>query len=362
MKYNILFVATHRPNRAPGQRFRFEEFLPFFQEVGFHYKYSFLFNADQDQIFYGKGKFLNKALILCQVFVKRALDILQISKYDIVFIQREAMIFGPAFFERLIKFSNAKIIFDFDDSIWLSNVSESNKKFAWMKFPRKTSSIIRMSDMIFAGNNFLANYALKFNSNVRIIPTTIDTVLYYPINESKFKKNQVCIGWSGSITTIEHFKLLIPVLKRVYKKYGDFIYFKVIGDESYINKELNIKGVRWNSQTEVEDLSEIEIGIMPLPDNDWAKGKCGLKGLQYMALGIATIMSPVGVNTEIIENFKNGYLASTEEEWFEYLCFLIENRQSSKEIGLNGRMRVEEKYSIKALKDTYINYFLSMVK
>jgi len=263
---------------------------------------------------------------------------------------------GSTFFEKRFAGSKAKLIFDFDDAIWLQNVSDANKKLSFLKDAGKTGTIIRLCDMVFAGNQYLKDYASQFNNNIVIVPTTIDTDLYV----SKRKNNDspvVCIGWSGSFSTIQHFALAIPALRRIKDKYGDKVKFKIIGDGRYYCEELKTQGVPWIAATELEDLSEIDIGVMPLPDDEWAKGKCGLKGLQYMALGIPTLMSPVGVNSEIIQNGVNGYLPSTEDEWVDMVSLLVENKDCRIKIGSAGRQTVIDRYSVHAWKDKYVEYF-----
>lgn len=357
----ILFIATHRLNRSPSQRFRFEQYFSFLKENGFECYLSPLLTEKEDITFYSKGHILRKAFIIFNCFQKRNKDISKTRNYDIIFIQREAFMTGTLYFERKFKTTGKKIIFDFDDAIWLPNVSEENKNFSWMKKPSKTSEIIRLSDLVITGNGFLSEYAKKFNRNVHIIPTTIDTD-YHKKKIVKKKDDRICIGWTGSRTTIPHFEKAIPFLKILQSKYQDKIYFKVIGDENYFNKELNINGVKWNLETEIQDLSEIDIGIMPLPDDEWAKGKCGLKGLQYMALEMPPVISPVGVNTEIISDGINGFLAKDINEWVEKISLLIENPELRKKIGAAARKTVEEKYSVNSQKEKYLGLFQNLLK
>ncbi|MBE7442720.1 MAG: glycosyltransferase family 4 protein [Flavobacteriales bacterium] len=352
----ILFLTLHRPNRSPSQRFRFEQYLQFFNNEDIEYEFSYLLNEYDDKIFYSNGKIFVKAYIVIKSFFKRLRELNQIKENDIIFIQRECFMLGTSFFERRFAKSGAKVIFDFDDSIWLQNVSEANKTFVWLKNPNKTSKIIKCSYLVIAGNEYLANYALKYNKNVVIIPTTIDTNEYY--KNSSPKNDKVTIGWSGSITTIQHFEYALPFLKELKNKFGNLIEFKVIGDANYVNEDLSIKGIAWNKETEIRDLSTFDIGIMPLPDDEWANGKCGLKGLQYMALEIPTIMSPVGVNTEIIQDGVNGFLANSNEEWFAKLESLILSEDLRVKLGKAGRQTVIKKYSVVANKD----YFLSLFK
>lgn len=352
----ILFVAPHRANRAPSQRFRFEQYFSYLEANGFECKMVPLISEHTEKIFYHPKSILRKALIFGNFVLLRLRHVIQSSAYDVVFIQREAFMTGTTFFEKQFKRSGAKIIYDFDDAIWHHDVSEANKKFAKLKRPEKTDKIIAMSDLVIAGNSYLRNYALQFNKSVKIIPTTIDTD-EYQVKNSVQKSNCICIGWSGSFTTIKHFNLAVVVLEKLKLKYGNRICFKVIGDETYVNETLGIKGVAWNRETELKDLSEIDIGIMPLPDDEWSKGKCGLKGLQYMALEIPTIMSPVGVNTEIIMEGKNGYLAETEAEWVDKISMLVEDANLRLLIGKAARQTVIENYSIHSQR----NFFLQCV-
>lgn len=350
----VLIITNHFPDRSPGQRFRFEQYLSYLRSNGLQVDMSFLLNERDDRIFYSKGNYFGKMRIALKSILKRIKDLMRASQYDVVFIFREAIFLGTTFFEK--KFARkAKIVFDFDDSIWVTNVSAANKAFSMLKKAGKTKDIIKVSDLIFAGNDYLGKYAKQFNSNVVIVPTTIDTDEYKPAE--KVSKDTLCIGWSGSITTIQHFETRLDALLKIKKKYGDKVYFKVIGDGRYINDELGVKGMSWKKENELSELNEIDIGIMPLPDSEWAKGKCGLKGLQYMALSIPTIMSPVGVNAEIIKDGTNGFLADNDDEWVTKLSLLIESAELRKKLGENGRKTVEEKYSVKANRHLYLKYF-----
>lgn len=351
----ILFIASHRPDRAPGQRFRFEQFFSYLGENGFDCELSYIIDEEADRILYKPGFYKEKANIQLRSVRKRKADAERARNYDIVFIFREALMTRSIRFEKRMKASGAKLVFDFDDAIWHLDVSEANKKFSWLKNPGKTGDIIALCDMVFAGNAYLADYALKRNKNVKVVPTTIDTEEYKRIQQPE--KDTVCIGWSGSITTIKHFEFAVPFLARLKEKFGNRITIKVIGDAAYENPALGIKGIAWNRQDEIRELSGFDIGIMPLPDDEWAKGKCGLKGLQYMALGIPTIMSPVGVNTEIIRDGVNGFLAVSTDEWVEKLERLIASPDLRREMGAEAVRTVEERYSRNAWKEKYLAYF-----
>lgn len=348
---SILFACLHRPDRSPSQRYRFEQYLDFLNQEGYSTRLSFLLNASDDRHFYAPGNYINKFLILIKGFIKRCNEVFFFKKYDIVFVQRECFMLGTSFFEK--RFSKrSKLIFDFDDSIWLQNISEGNKKLAFLKNPDKTKSIIQSAALVIAGNEFLAAYALKYNERVVIIPSTIDTKKY-TLRQTK-TNGPIVIGWSGSFSTIEHFETAKEALLIIKDKYKGMIIFEVIGDVTYRCEQLGISGKAWSASSEVEDLQQFDIGIMPLPDNEWTRGKCGMKGLQYMAAGIPTVMSPVGVNSTIITDGENGFLASSTEEWVDKLSRLVESAALRNKFAINGRQEVVNNYSVEANKEKYL--------
>lgn len=351
----ILFIAGHRPGRSPGQRFRFEQYFSFLEQHGYQCELSYLVEENDDKVLYQKGHYLRKLKFVQGCVAKRARDVQRMNDYDIIFIFREALMTRSIRFEKAFKRSKAKIVFDFDDAVWLQNVSDANRSWAWVKDAGKTSKLIALSDLIFAGNAYLADYAARFNSNVAIVPTTIDTDEYLPSPTSG--SDPVCIGWSGSLTTIQHFQYAIPALRILKERFGDRITIRVVGDGSYTEPSLGVQGLPWRRETELADLRAMDIGIMPLPDDEWARGKCGLKGLQYMGLGIPTIMSPVGVNSEIITDGVNGFLARSTEEWVDKLGRLVEDVELRRRIGAEARRSVEEQWSVKVWRDAYLQHF-----
>ncbi len=350
-----LFLVLHRRDRSPGQRYRHEQYLSFLQASGMGCTFSPLLDEKGDRVFYGQGNVFSKIQVGFKALWRRWKDLQRANKFDLIYIYRDAFFFGTFFEKRLAK-KKAKIIYDFDDAIWLMDKNPNQGIFNLLKNPNKTSKIVSLADIVIVGNEYLATYAKQFNQNIKIIPSTIDFSKYIPTPKSKDK---ICIGWTGSFSTIKHFEIAIPALTVIKEKYSDKVYFKVIGDPSYSNQVLDVKGIKWASETEVEDLSELDIGIMPLPDNEWTRGKCAMKGLQYMALEIPTIMSPVGINSEIIKDGENGFLASSTNEWVNKLVLLIENESARKKLGKAGRKTVEKDYSVEANKDKWLKVFQS---
>ena len=251
---------------------------------------------------------------------------------------------GPAIIERLLRYKRVPIVFDFDDAIFLhyTYISPISRYLRLLKFPGKTKTICELADHVLVGNPYLAEYASKFNSKVTVVPTTINTAVC-PINGSKPRSRPPVIGWTGSYSTIQYLDALGPTLQQLAKR--ERFKLRVIGVSSYNLPGVDVEAMPWRSETEIADLREMDIGIMPMPDDGWTRGKCGLKALQYMALGIPTICSPVGVNTTIIQDGVNGLIATSETEWLNQLTRLIRSPDLGQELGKAGRVTVETDYS-----------------
>jgi len=354
-KKKILFLSPYPHGIGPSQRFRFEQYFNLLSEY-LDINQETFWNKKSWDILFSDANFLTKFYYLTIAFIKRKILLFSIPKYDVIFIHREIAHIGAPVFEWIIKFIfKKKIIYDFDDAIWHLNYSDKNKITRFFKSPWKVKFICRWADVVIVGNSYLADYAILSNKNIVIIPTTINSKIHKACY--KKQKQKITIGWTGTLTTLKQLEIALPVLKKLKQKY-DFRFYIISNERPRFDTDFTFQ--QWQSSTEVEDLCNIDIGIMPLPDNEWAKGKCGLKGLQYMALEIPTIMSPVGVNTEIIQDGVNGFLASTEQEWLEKLSLLIENSELREKLGKAGRKTVVEKYSVEANKQKYLDVFNSV--
>ncbi len=351
----ILFLIPYPLNTAPSQRFRFEQYLFFLKEQQFEYDIKSNIDTETFKLYYSKGHTIKKVKTLLLNYAKRIGLLFNLQRYDYIFIHREASAIGPAVIEFLIaKVFRKKIIFDFDDAIWKLDVSDANKLIGWMKFPWKTSAIIRYSYKISAGNHYLATYAKQNNPNVEIIYTTIDTTYHKPI---QIPHDKIRIGWTGSDTTIKHFELAQNVLSKLYEKYQDKIEIIIISNRMPEVEGFPIRFIKWKAESEILDLNSIDIGLMPLPNDEWSKGKCGFKGLQYMACGKVPVLSNVGVNPSIIQHGKNGFLANNDDEWIDIISQLIENHDLRNNIGIEARMTIENTYSVNANKQKFLNLF-----
>jgi glycosyltransferase involved in cell wall biosynthesis len=330
---------------TPSQRFRIEQWEPYLREDGISVEYSPFVDEQLLQILHQPGKTINKSARLLRAFGRSVGRLSTLRKYDAVVIHRAISIAGPAILERALKALNRPVVFDFDDAIYQLHTTSANRWFGWLKFPGKTASICRLSDHVTVGNAFLAEYAEKYNKNVTVVPTSIDIDQYRPPVPSK-PNGKVVVGWTGSSTSQTHLEAFYPVLRPLLERRG--VELRVISNRQPAIDQIECTWRPWTSATETQELGAIDIGIMPVPDDPWARGKCALKALQYMAMGIPTVCSPVGTNAEVIQHGVNGLLATRPQDWLTSLEALIGDANYRRELGLAGRRTVEERFSMRS--------------
>ncbi|HKY28600.1 MAG TPA: glycosyltransferase family 4 protein [Pyrinomonadaceae bacterium] len=338
----LLAIVPSAYNTSPGQRFRIEQWEPQLRERGVEVTYQPFESAELNEVLYKPGRVGRKASLVAESFFRRFSIMRSVKNYDVVYVFREAALLGPPIFEHWIHNSGVPMVFDFDDAVFVSYRSPTNGYLSYLKFASKTRTICRMAAHVMAGNRYLADYASRVNQRVTIVPTTIDTDKY-ELTERTAANGPPTIGWTGSFSTVQHLDTLRPALQKLAKQAK--FRLRVIGTPAYDIDGVDVEALPWKAQTEIEDLRDIDIGVMPLPNDDWSKGKCGLKALQFMALGVPTVCSPVGVNTEIIQDGENGFLAGSDDEWIDKLARLLRSPELRGSLGRGGRETVEATYS-----------------
>lgn len=355
----IVFLVPYPVGEAPSQRFRFEQYFELLKSKNIHFEvYSFLSPAGWS-VLYANGKFFQKIGHLIRGFVVRFFHVFYARSANYVFIHREVTPVGPPVFEWILaKLLRRKIIYDFDDAIWMTDNQQESSFEKVLRSRSKVSIICHWSYKVSCGNEYLCAYAKRFTNHVVLNPTTIDTEgLHNPeIYDTTSNNTIVRIGWTGSHSTLKYLHPLTNVLKRIEKEFTN-TKITIIANRTLDLGLQSMEFIPWRKETEPEDLLKIDIGIMPLPDDEWTKGKCGFKALQYMAMGIPTVVSPVGVNTLIIKDSKNGFLARTDDDWYNYLSQLITQPLLRKKIGQEGRSEVIKHYSVLSNSDNFLLLF-----
>lgn len=356
---NILFLTPYPLKESPSQRFRFEQYFEILQNAGHSIRVqSFLTQYNWRQ-FSKPGQLTSVIFALLGGLARRLLVLPTLYQYHVVFIHREVTPVGPPVLEWLIaKVFNKRIIYDFDDALWLTDKKYESFFLRTIKCRWKVRTICRMSHRVSCGNDFLCQYARQFNNNVIYNPTTIDTdFLHDPGRVPLRRSEKIIIGWTGSSSTLKYLKEIEGILTDVEISYPQ-VQFKIIADQEPLLQLQRLTFTKWNNETEIVDLGEFDIGIMPLPDDDWSKGKCAFKALQYMALEIPTVASAVGVNVSVINHGVNGFLVESIEDWKNCLGKLILHENLREELGRKGRQTVVDNYSVRSNASRFLALFI----
>ena len=345
----VLFFTPEDQSGA-SSRLRCYQFLPGLCDRGIDCTVLPFINSGLKRHYFSSGSLaaLLKFFFFVAALLRRFGQLLLVPSHDIVFIHRNIVPIGPELFAYLIKKVFRKpIIYDFDDAIYLEVSSKANRVIRKLKcnFSRTTANL-RLADRVVAGNKVLAKFAATYNANVLILPTVIDPD-QRPYSLPKIDNGErVTIGWIGGLGTTEYLVGLKNALTQVLERFpsADLC---LIGFSGRIDLP-RVKIVAWSLANEDKYLPAFDIGINPMPDNDFSRGKCGFKIIQYMGLGLPSLASPVGANNDIIVDGQTGFLPKDDAEWIEKLSLLLENKALRIKMGQSARKRAEERYSLAA--------------
>ncbi len=335
----ILALLPYPTGRAPGQRYRIEQWAPFLEAEGLPIILSPFLPAWAMDVLYERGHRLTKAHAMLIGYARRFWQLRALRGYDLFFVYREATLLGPSWVEWLAA-RRAPVIFDFDDAIFLREVSHANRWAGRLRPPGKTATLCRLARQVTVGNEVLACFGRQHNPNVTVIPSTINTANYMP--QRRRPNPRPVVGWTGSPTTVKYLAALHPVLLQLR---GTIDFEMLVVGARVELPGIDVRYAPWNASTEADDLQSIDVGLMPLSDDPWSRGKSGMKALQYMALAIPPVVSPVGANREIVRDGRNGFHASHPEEWLEKITLLIRDQQLHARLGQEARRCVEKHYS-----------------
>ncbi|AZQ61923.1 glycosyltransferase [Flammeovirga pectinis] len=353
----ILFLSPYPIGCAPSQRLKYEQYYTSIEKSGYKIETSSFIDEDFWKIIYKKGSFAKKILFTLKGYIRRIFDLFRLKEYDIIYIHLWVTPFGFPIFEYLVRKLSSKVIYDIDDMVFLGHSSSANRLFQELKGTKKMLYLMKNSNHVITCTPKLDEFVRKYNRKTTDISSTINTENYTIKNEYSNTKT-IVIGWSGSHSTSKYLYLLEDVFKSLSKKYN--IKIKVIGDASFQITGLTIDAQDWDELTEVEELQKIDIGVYPLPNEEWVLGKSGLKALQYMALGLPTVATAIGANYRVIENGISGFLVNSKEEWYITLEKLIVDANLRKKIGTKARINVVENYSIQSTSSTYLKIIDSL--
>jgi len=339
---------------AASTRHRFLQFLPFFEERGIECEVSpLLDNAYLTELFdEGHASYVHAARAL----VRRLGAIMRARRFDAVLLYLEGYPYVPLSFSWMLRWEGIPYVYDLDDAIF-HQYDQHPSRIIRSLMSRKIPRIIAGASVVLAGNKYLADYARRFNDRVELVPTVID-LDRYPFARGERKRDVFTIGWIGSPSTSPYLHLIEGALRRFCA--GGRAKVVLVGAGAVELDGVPVEHRRWSEDTEVQDLLGFDVGIMPLPDTPWARGKCGFKLIQYMACGLPVVASAVGANLDIVEDERSGLLRIDEAGWIEALERLDADPELCARLGRRGREIVEEHYSSIRVRDRIADELLAL--
>jgi L-malate glycosyltransferase len=352
----ILIVCPYPRDTGAGQRLKYEQYISDWEYCGAKVTIDNFFVEKAWPILHKKGQVIRKIFFTLLGYLRRIITLVNVPQHDYVYIHMWGTPIGPPIYETVLRIISKKVIYDLEDSIINSEDERKSALRKILKTKSKIRYLIKSSNYVIASSPALALYCRKLNiyGCAKYITSSVDVGKFRKIKDNSLC-NKISIGWTGTVSTFPYFLLIRDILIEMKKVY-DFR-LVIIGNFNYQDEELDLELIQWSSDTEIEDLSRIDIGLYPLPDNDWVSGKSGLKAIQYQAMGIPFVASNVGNTPNVVEHERTGFLASNENDWKHYLALLLSDPHLRDEMGKNGIAKAHDHFSTLVVKHQYRSIF-----
>lgn len=346
---NVLALASY-PIEVASTRYRVSQFVQPLAEQGITLNIRPFLDSRLNATLYQRSQWPRTALGLTRAALRRLTEVWQSHDADVIFVQREAMMFGPPLIEWLaMQVGRCPLVLDLDDATYVRYRSPTYGRVgSSLKWFRKTNDLIRWSRLVTCGNNIIADYVTKQGREAVVIPTVVDTDQFRPAPRA----NDVpVIGWIGTHSTFQYLKPLFPLFERLAREHKFRLKLVGTGEAKVAVAGVEVENLAWNLEREIADFQSIDIGLYPIREDDWSVGKSGFKAIQYMAVGVPFVTAPVGTCAEIARPGVTHFLARSDDEWCDALSRLLADQKLREQMGAAGRQFAEEHYTLRRQAD-----------
>jgi glycosyltransferase involved in cell wall biosynthesis len=353
----MLVICPYPEGVAAGQRLKYEQYLDDWRAIGFDVDVAPFMDRKMWDVLYSRGHLATKVWGTIKGYVRRFSILGRLRRYDVVFIHMWFTPFGTAFMERVVRKLAPRIIFDVEDNVLTEQQSRGNNPnpvIGMLKGSGKARFLITNADHVITSSPYLNEYCAKLNQRqaCTYISSSVDTDRFRPSDRlGERPDGLVTIGWTGTFSSREYLDAIAPMLQELASRVRYRL--RIIGNFDYSLPGVDLEVVQWTAEHEVRDLQAIDIGLYPLPRNDWVLGKSGLKAIQYMAFGIPPVATDVGTAQLLIRDGDNGVLVRSDADWLKVLERLVQDAEQRKRLGAAARVDAVAKYSVAAIRADY---------
>ncbi len=346
----IMFLTKY-PISGASSRYRVYQYLPYLKRRGVKFTVQPFYSLRDYPTIYRSGHLSGKVGMVLKGMLKRLWAALRVPFYRVIYFQREATPYGPLWFERWCRLWRRKLIFDYDDALFLFKPSSATPYSDKLKKPGRVLKIFRLVDCVFAGNEFLRQQALQYAPDARVIHVAEN--LEHITRRKKHQRVQtVTLGWLGSPSTEKYLELIRPVLEQLAAEHD--IRLLIVGGGRFRSRALKVVHKSWTYKTENALLQYFDIGLMPLPHEQWSQGKSGGKARTYMAAGVPVVCQDIGFNKELVAHGKTGFLAMNPDQWYESIKGLIIDHRLRQRMADQAYAVVKARYALQVIAPAWL--------